>query len=337
MYINYLILIPFIILNFLVISLFDKIKFFHKNIDKPDSIRKLHKKPIPLAGGIIIFINLLFYFFLILWNKKIFDEEILFFNQMDLILFILICSLIFLLGFVDDKRNLSASFKFVTTTILILFVLFFDENLNIDIIKFSFLSNDIELSHFSILFTCFCFLVFLNAFNMFDGINLQSCIYSIIILFSISLFYIDILLIKILIISLIGYSYLNYKNKSFLGDSGSLLISFIIGYIFIKIYNIELIEFTDEVVIYMLIPGLDLIRLFFKRIFLKRNPLSPDRFHLHHLLLLKFSNNKTLIILISLIIIPILSNFLQFEKIYIIILTIVFYSMVVKFVQKTGL
>ena len=101
---------------------------------------------------------------------------------------------------------------------------------------------------------------------------------------------------------------MNSKNKSFLGDSGSLLISFIIGYFFIKLYNNELISHTDEVVIYMLLPGIDLIRLFFKRISLKRNPLSSDRFHLHHLLLKKYSYKKTIIILIALIIFPILMS-----------------------------
>ena len=55
----------------------------------------------------------------------------------------------------------------------------------------------------------------------------------------------------------------------------------------------------------MLVPGIDLIRLFFKRLFLKRNPLSSDRFHLHHLLLLKYSFEKTILILIALILIPI--------------------------------
>ena len=123
---------------------------------------------------------------------------------------------------------------------------------------------------------------------MFDGINLQSSLYSLTIFLFIIIFYIDLFLVKIIFISLMSYSFLNYKNKTFLGDSGSLLISFIIGYIFIKLYNFQIINFADEVVIYMLVPGIDLIRLFFKRILIKKNPLTPDRFHLHHLLILKY-------------------------------------------------
>ena len=102
---------------------------------------------------------------------------------------------------------------------------------------------------------------------MFDGINLQSSFYSIIIFLSILLFYNNSLIAKIILISIFAYSYLNIRNKSFLGDSGSLLVAFIIGYFFIKLYNRELINHTDEVVIYMLVPGIDLVRLFFKRLF----------------------------------------------------------------------
>ena len=129
--------------------------------------------------------------------------------------------------------------------------------------------------------------LFLNAFNMFDGINLQSFNYSIIIFCSILIFYSSSLMLKIILIAIFTYGYLNYQNRSFLGDSGSLLIAFLVGYFFIKLYNLGIINYTDEVVIYMLVPGIDLIRLFFKRIYINRNPLSSDRFHLHHLLLSK--------------------------------------------------
>ena len=88
---------------------------------------------------------------------------------------------------------------------------------------------------------------------MFDGINLQSSMYSILIFICIYLIYSDLFFIKLLIISLIGFSYLNYKNKSFLGDSGTLLLGFVISYIFIKLYNYEFINYADEIVIFMII------------------------------------------------------------------------------------
>ena len=313
--------------NFLLIVFFDKIKIFHTNLDYPDGKRKLHKRPVPLAGGIIIFSNLIIYLLLILNHQILFFNEIIFKNNENFIIFFITSFLIFGLGFVDDKLNISASRKFILISIIIFLTLFFDNSLCIKIIKFSFLEKELYLSQYiSLLFTCFCFLVFLNACNMFDGINLQSGAYSIIIFLGILNFNSESLLIKIILISILTFTFLNSKNKCFLGDSGSLLISFIIGYFFIKLYNNELISHTDEVVIYMLLPGIDLIRLFFKRISLKRNPLSSDRFHLHHLLLKKYSYKKTIIILIALIIFPILMNYLGLNRLFVILIFLLIYS-----------
>ena len=172
---------------------------------------------------------------------------------------------------------------------------------------------------------------------MFDGINLQFSTYSIIIFLGILNLNFDSLLIKIILISILTFTFLNLKNKCFLGDSGSLLISFIIGYFFIKLYNNEIINYTDEVVIYMLLPGVDLIRLFFKRILLKRNPLSSDRFHLHHLLLKKYSYEKTIIVLIALIVFPIVMNYFGLSKLLIILFFILIYFILVIFISKENL
>ena len=168
---------------------------------------------------------------------------------------------------------------------------------------------------------------------MFDGINLQSGSYSIIIFSNILYFYTDSLLIKIILISIFTFLYLNMRNKSFLGDSGSLLIAFIIGYFFIKLYNSEQIIYSDEVVIYMLVPGIDLIRLFFKRLSLRRNPLSSDRFHLHHLLMLKFSFKITILILIALILLPIFMSNFGLNNFFVILIFIFAYSILMFFLS----
>lgn len=326
-----------ILFNFLLIVFFDKIKLFHINIDNPDNKRKLHKNPIPLAGGTIIFLNLILYFLFFLKNPSLLINEVIFENDKNLIFFFITSFFVFFLGFIDDKFDISASIKFFTLSIIFIIFLFFDASLNITIIKFSFFEKQFYLSQYSIIFTCFCFLVFLNAFNMFDGINLQSSFYVIIVLFSILIFYTDLLIAKIILISMIGYSYLNFRNKSFLGDSGSLLVAFLIGYLFIKLYNYELINYTDEVVIYMLVPGVDLIRLFFKRILLKRNPLSSDRFHLHHLLLSKYSYHKTIGILLFLILLPVIMSRFGLSELIIILFFILIYSILLIFISPRKL
>ena len=139
------------------------------------------------------------------------------------------------------------------------------------------------------------------------------------------------MLIKILLVSLICFSYLNFRNKSFLGDSGTLLLAFIISYFFIILYNFNYIEFVDEVVLYMLIPGLDLARLFIFRILKKKNPLSSDRQHLHHLLLSKYSLSKTLIIILFLISFPIILNYFTLNNVYTILLSFSIYTALITF------
>ena len=318
-------IIFFIIFNFFLVVNFKHIKIFHIIIDKPDKKRKFHKKPMPLAGGILIFINILIYTFFSLFFSDVLDQKI-FLNSKNFLNFIIIASIIFLIGFYDDKLNIRSNIKFFLLIIVIFFLLQMDKNFIISQLNFSFSNTKINLNEYSIPFTIFAYLVFLNAFNMFDGINLQSGIYSLIILSCISILYVESNFIKILIISLLSFLYLNYKDLSFLGDSGTLLISFIISCIFILLYNLKKITYADDIVIFMLIPGLDLIRLFITRITNKKNPLNPDRNHLHHLLLKKYSEQKTLIIITTLIILPILLNMFKFKNLISLILVIVLYS-----------
>ena len=91
-------LIFIILFNIILIIFFDKIKLFHINLDNPDGKRKLHKKPIPLAGGIIIFSNLIIYFIFLSTNQNLLLNEIIFDNYKDLVIFFLTSLLIFCLG-----------------------------------------------------------------------------------------------------------------------------------------------------------------------------------------------------------------------------------------------
>ena len=321
-----IVLILTVILNLIMVLKFSKIKFFYTNIDKPDKIRKFHSKPTPLAGGQIIFLNILLYGILLNLFDNLLKEDIFFKDLIAFNSFLIICFSIFLLGFLDDKFNFKANTKFLILILIILLSLFLENDLLLKNIEFSFINENFILGKTKFFFTIFCILVFINAFNMFDGINLQSSFYSLFIFFCILSFFSNSVLIKILIISLVGFSYLNYRNKTFLGDSGSLLLAFIISYFFIKLYNLNYVKFADEIVLYMLIPGLDLIRLFIFRIIKKKSPLRSDRNHLHHLLLNKFSLNKTLVLILLLISFPIFLNYLNVNNLYTILITIFIYT-----------
>ncbi len=331
---SYSILIFFILVNLIIVTNFNKLKIFHFIIDKPDNIRKLHPKPTPLAGGLIIFLNISIYYILVLFFNEILDQEI-FFKDIDTLNYFMITSFfIFSIGIIDDKINIKPNTKFILSIFIITFLLILNNNLILNNIRFSFLERNFFLDQFSIFFSVFCFLVFLNAFNMFDGINLQASLYSLIIFLILVIFFVNSLLLKILIITLIFFSYLNFKNRSFLGDSGSLLLGYFISYFFIISYNLNYMIYADQITLFMLIPGLDLIRLFVSRIYRKKNPLSSDRNHIHHLLLRKYSYKFTITIILLLIIFPIFLEYLKINIIFIIMITTLVYFTLILFIKK---
>jgi UDP-GlcNAc:undecaprenyl-phosphate GlcNAc-1-phosphate transferase len=101
-------------------------------------------------------------------------------------------------------------------------------------------------------------------------------------------------------------------KKIFLGESGCILISYFICYFFIKSYIIQKVFVADQIILYLLFPGLDLFRLFIHRIINKKNPFVADNKHLHHFLLKKHSDKKVFIIIFLSYFVPILiSNLLN--------------------------
>jgi UDP-GlcNAc:undecaprenyl-phosphate GlcNAc-1-phosphate transferase len=125
---------------------------------------------------------------------------------------------------------------------------------------------------------------------------------------------------------------LNLNNKSFMGDNGTYLIAFVFSYFFIKSYNESLFLYADEIVLIMLIPGLDLLRLFIIRILKKKNPFSSDRNHLHHILLNHFTHSNVIKIIHTLIILPFFISQIFETTLYLIILqSLVYFYLISKY------
>lgn len=170
-----------IITNLIIIKFFEPIKIFFNIFDKPDKIRKFHLKKVSILGGFLIYFNIVASsLFLLFFEQK----ELLFnFSQTKFVVFISVLSLVFILGYYDDKYLIAPNSKLVILTIILLSFVYLYPEFILHKIRFSFLSNEIELKKFSIIFTILCLLLFINAFNMLDGINLQIGFYSLIIIF----------------------------------------------------------------------------------------------------------------------------------------------------------
>ncbi len=289
-----------ILLNIIFILNFKKISSLINLNDEPNQI-KTHKNKIPCFGGFIFLLNILLFIIfslLIEYSTNIqfdyshfFDEDFYSSTRAGISL-IFISFMLFLLGVLDDKFKISANKKLFFQLFLCIFAILIDENLIINSIKFS-NGYEIHLFKLAIIFTILCFLIFINAFNMFDGINNQASIY-IFILCGYFLYKVpNLYLIYMIIIANSLFFYFNSQNKLFLGDNGSLLIGYIFANLLTKSHNLEKGVFADEILIIMFFPVMDLLRLFLKRVVLNKHPFSGDVNHLHHRLKERYGNKVT--------------------------------------------
>tara|TARA_B110000971_G_C19957830_1_gene476478 strand:+ start:169 stop:1077 length:909 start_codon:yes stop_codon:yes gene_type:complete len=242
-------------------------------VDAP-SKRKIHLKSTAYTGGIglcIIYIAALF----------LFD-----FSSDKLNLILSTAFLIGIVGFIDDKHDLSVGSKLSLQIIPIIYLIIL-ENLGLNNIG-DYNYFRLELNSFSIPFTLIAILFLINSFNYFDGLDgvlSFSIISTLGILFflipnnNIKLFLI-IILIPVLFFLCFNFSIFKLQ-KLFLGDSGSLLLGFIMAFTLIylsiqKIVHPILLVFSISIFIYEFL-SINLIRL--KN---KKNIFVPGRDHLHH-------------------------------------------------------
>jgi UDP-GlcNAc:undecaprenyl-phosphate GlcNAc-1-phosphate transferase len=284
--------------------------FFYKNISKiynlfdfPDFKRKIHFAPVPLLGGLFAVLNLIIIILIYNFLFNI-DSNQLYLTEKNLFFFFITFILVYLVGFFDDKYNLSPNIKFITITFLLLFLIIVDKTVLIKFLQFSFYDKRVYLNNYSYFVTILCFLLFVNAFNMLDGINGQSASYACFILIIFIFNNIFLFLSVAMLICMFFFLLLNFKNRIYLGDSGSLLIGFLLSYLFVISYNLHSSFFADEIFLIMSVPGFDLLRLSIKRLINKRNPFSADRMHLHHIILKKLGYLKTFFIVQLTLLLP---------------------------------
>lgn len=309
-------LIIFIITNFIIFYLVSKFSYNFNLVDKPDN-RKLHLIPTAYTGGLAL--SLIYILSIYLFN----------FSDQKLNLILSISILISIVGFIDDRYNLNFGGKLSLQIIPIIYLIIL-ENFSLNSLgNYNFIKLD--LNSLSLPFTLLSVLLLINATNYFDGmdgtlslsiISTLSILYFLIFDEEVKL-YLILIFIPLCIFTFFNFSILRLP-KMFLGDSGSLLLGFIISFTLIYLANEELIHpillaWSIAIIVYEFI-AINLIRL--KN---KRNIFKPGLDHLHHLL---FKIYKS-IFLVNLIIILInislfIIGFLSFTYVHPIISLILF-------------
>ena len=289
-------------------------------LDEPDS-RSMHSYKTPTLGGVGIFFSLVVVITITgaMLNTKV------------LLLVLGALTILFFLGLKDDLTVLSARKKFVGQLFAALLLIIFTDT---RIIGFSGILDIYELPYsVSVVFTLFVYVLIVNAYNLIDGVDGLAGTIALLICAVYTLLFIkaseySLATISIAVIgALIPFLRLNFskKNKIFMGDTGSMILGFLIAFFTISfIYRAQ----TDVLTKYqraapaiaiaiLFYPLIDTLRIFFIRIFiLKKSPFEADKNHIHHRFIqLGYSHIATtcIIVVINLIIIFVAFNCLHFE------------------------
>ena len=300
---KYLLIVSNFLLAVFILYLKDKLAKYLNIYDFPNK-RKFHRYPVPILGGLILFICICFNLIIQIIFKI--DVSVIFNSTFQELLFLIILASIFFVGLYDDKFQIEPYKRLISLAFFFLIFITVYPNYIVNNLNFSYLDLNLNLKYFSIFFTVLCFLLFLNASNMIDGINGFAIIYFIIFfIYLLSKVSFSISLLNFIIVFLFLCLFLNLKNKTFLGDSGIYVLSFTLTVFVINFYKNSLIS-IEEIFCLMIVPGIDMFRLFVLRLKQGKNPFEADTNHLHHYVLKKVKNdNYTLFISLIITFLPI--------------------------------
>jgi UDP-GlcNAc:undecaprenyl-phosphate/decaprenyl-phosphate GlcNAc-1-phosphate transferase len=257
-------------------------------VDRPDSPRKIHAQPIPRVGGVAIAIAYVLTFGLILvlpYRGLSFNIHTVVPRALSLLP---AAGLVFFIGLVDDIRGLLPWQKLIGQVAAAL--LAFWGGVRIDFVQWHQLHFWVSLP-----VTVVWLIACANAFNLIDGLDGLAAgvgLFASVTTLVAGLINNNLQLVLVtapLVGCLLGFLRYNFNPASiFLGDSGSLLIGFLLGCYgaMWSQKSATLIGLTAPMMA-MAIPLLD-VALSIVRRFLRNQPIfGADRGHIHHRLLEK--------------------------------------------------
>jgi len=269
--------------------------------DEPDE-RTVHTESIPTLGGIAIFAGLAI-------------SSLIFTNHLSEIRYIVAATIaLFFVGLKDDILVIAPLTKLLGQIFAASFLVVFTD------IQFTNLHGLLGIEHIPVYLgiplTVFTIIVITNSFNLIDGIDGLAPSLGITtagafgIWFYLSGNYEYTILAASLIGGLLAFMRFNLfskENKIFMGDTGSLILGFIISILVIKFNELNIVP-DFKYAVYgsptlsfaiLMIPLYDTMRVMFLRFFQGKPIFFPDKQHLHHLFLkLGFSHIQTDLILV---------------------------------------
>jgi UDP-GlcNAc:undecaprenyl-phosphate/decaprenyl-phosphate GlcNAc-1-phosphate transferase len=269
-----------------------------KLYDVPDA-RKIHDAPIPSLGGLGIYAGFVMAALTIIPFNEAPDFQY----------FFAAFFVIFFLGLKDDILDITPIKKFIGQ-VGAAFLIIYKGNIQIQSMH-GFLGIDQLPPLFSLIFTYLTIIVIINSFNLIDGVDglAGSLALMAVIIFGIYFYKVNMMPYAILSFatagSLVAFLIFNFQPaKIFMGDTGSLLLGLVNAILVIKFINVANLPDVKMSIssapaigfAILMIPLLDTLRVFAIRIAHRRSPFSPDRNHIHHLLLDRGLSHRTITI-----------------------------------------
>lgn len=264
-------------------------------MDEPGS-RSSHLRKIPNLGGIAIFYSI--GICAPIFAYELFDSYKFLFASLVILLYV---------GAMDDIVVMRA-YKKLTAQILVSALMVLGSDVRIRSLFGLF--GVYELNYFlSIILSILTFIVLINAFNLIDGIDGLAGSYSVICsaLFALSYYrlgeynYPLVVFCMVLIGSILAFLYYNLSNyrsmKIFMGDTGSMILGFLLAFTAMRFIDIFIDQDLPEVPQYhlasapviavamLILPVVDTLNVIIIRLVSKKSPFDADKNHIHHQLL----------------------------------------------------
>jgi len=263
-------------------------------VDNPNA-RKVHKAPIPRMGGIAIYLA----FVVGVMATGFYTRKVA--------ALLIACTLVMLIGLIDDMRGVSPKAKLIVQVIAALVLI--SGGSCVRFITNPFTGGVIHLSWLGIPITVLWLAGMSNAVNLVDGLDglsggisaIAACTTAVVCVAQGEV--VTAALAAVLAADCVGFLRYNFHPaKTFMGDCGSLFLGFTLGSL--GIMGLSKGATVISIFIPLIIMGIPLFDTCFaiiRRMFLKKPIFEADKGHLHHRLLsFGFSHKQTVLVIYAL-------------------------------------
>ena len=275
-----------------------------KLYDSPGD-HKIHSDFKPSMGGVAIFLGSLFALVMSLSLADWANQRYLFISL----------SVMFLIGLRDDVLALTPKQKLYSQFLPVLLLVFLDNvtlNSTYGLIDLPFVPQWVIW-----FISIFTLIILTNAYNLIDGVDGLASSIGMVTLIFFGLWFYSIgdlvlgLVAMTFVGAILGFLFFNWQpSKIFMGDTGALMIGFLLSFMAIQFINSNYqlpadhpAKFQSSIataICVVIVPVFDTLRVIILRLRKMQSPFKADRNHLHHQLLnLEFSHAQTVLTLVG--------------------------------------